>query len=60
MVLMILCVIQVSCANTKPITVIKGVDYDDGISNNTPNDKTTWMWVTYATAKRQLHWINDK
>lgn len=59
MALMILCVTLVSCTTVSPIVVVKGIDYDDGVSNNTPADKTTWMWVTYATAKRQLKWIND-
>lgn len=58
MVLMILSVSLVSCASNRPIVVIKGVDYDDGISNNTPTDKSKWMWITYDTAKRQLHWQN--
>jgi hypothetical protein len=47
------------CAKS-PIVVIKGIDFDDGIKGNMPSDKTTWMWITYPTAKRQLHWINNK
>lgn len=59
--LTVLCVSQVSCAsNPSPIVVVKGVDYDDGIKNNVPTDKSTWMWITYPTAKRQLKWINHK
>lgn len=56
---MILCATLASCAHSQsPIVVVKGVDYDDGKANNEPTDRSTWMWITYETAKRQLHWIN--
>ena len=60
MVLMILCVSLISCANQSPIVVIKNVDYGDGKDKTEPTDKSTWMWITYPTAKRQLHWVNHR
>lgn len=58
LMLMILCVNLEACSITHPIVVIKNVDYGDGKDNTEPKDKTTWMWITYPTAKQQLHWIN--
>lgn len=59
--LMISCVFLASCATSKsPIVVIKNVDYGDGKDKTEPADRSTWMWVTYETAKRQLHWVNSK
>ncbi len=63
LVLMTSCVNLVGCAlnrDQQPIVVIKGVDYDDGKNNTEPKDKTKWMWITYDTAKRQLHWLNHR
>lgn len=58
LMLLTLCVNLASCASSAPIVVVKGIDFDDGTSNTEPKDKSTWMWITYATAKRQLTWIN--
>lgn len=57
---MILLGLLVGCVHKAPIVVIKGVDYDDGKSNNEPSDRSKWMWITYETAKRQLHWVNQR
>lgn len=53
---MILCVAISSCASM-PDIYIKGVDYDEGIANNQPQDRSTWMWITHDAAKRRLKWV---
>ena len=58
--LMTSCVILSNCASHNPDIYIKGIDYDDGINNNTPQNKNTWMWITYNSARKRLHWLNNK
>lgn len=57
--LMILCADLSSCASSVDI-YIKGKDYDYGTNNNEPKDRSTWMWITYPSAKKRLHWLNHK
>jgi hypothetical protein len=51
------CAVISSCATTNPDIYIKGVDYDEGVANNQPQNKATWMWITHDAAKRRLKWV---